>query len=139
VTLPKSGEIAMPRPDRDGILSDMLAMLTRTDRLHREGFGSASGAWEPPVDVLETETDLLVVIALAGVAQEDVQVVFGHGELTVRGTRRWPCLERPARVYRIELPHGRFERRLPLPAGAYKLAGQEHKDGCLILTMRKLG
>ena len=129
----------MPRSDRDGILSDMLAILARTDRLHREGFGSTTGAWEPPVDVLETETDLLIVIALPGVAPDDVDVLFGHGELTVRGTRRWPCLQRPARVHRVELPHGRFERRLPLPPGAYQLAGQEHKDGCLILTMRKLG
>ena len=129
----------MPGPDRDGILSDMLAMLARTDRLQREGYGSALGSWEPPVDVLETETDLLVVIALPGVAQEDVEVFFGHGDLTVRGTRRWPCLARPARVHRVELPHGRFERRLPLPPGAYQLAGQEQKDGCLILTMRKLG
>jgi HSP20 family protein len=129
----------MPRSDRDGILSDMLAMLARTDRLHREGFGATPGAWEPPVDVLETETDLLVVIALPGVARDEVEVVVGHGELTVRGIRRWPCLQRPTRVYRIELPHGRFERRLPLPPGAYQLAGQEHKDGCLVLTMRKLG
>jgi HSP20 family protein len=129
----------MLRPDRDGMLSDMLAMLARTDRLQRDGFGSAPGAWEPPVDVLETDTDLLVVIALPGVARDEVEVVFSHGELTVRGTRRWPCLQRPARVYRIELPHGRFERRLPLPPGTYELAGQDHKDGCLVLTMRKLG
>ncbi|MBW4024706.1 MAG: Hsp20/alpha crystallin family protein [Proteobacteria bacterium] len=128
----------MARPDRDGIFSDMLVMLARTDRLHRDGFGSATGPWEPPVDMLETDADLLIVIALPGVARDDVEVFFGHGELTVRGTRRWPCLQRPARVYRIEMPHGRFERRLPLPPGAYQLAGQEHKDGCLILTMRKL-
>jgi HSP20 family protein len=128
----------MPRSDRDGILSDMLTILARTDRLHREGFGS-TGAWEPPIDVLETDTDLLIVIALPGVAPDDVDVFFGHGELTIRGTRRWPCLQRPARVHRVELPHGRFERRLPLPPGAYRLAEREHKDGCLILTMRKLG
>ena len=91
------------------------------------------------MDVLETETELLVVIALPGVAREDVEVVVAHGKLTVRGARRWPCLQRPARVYRIELPHGRFERILPMPPGAYKLAEQEHKDGCLILTMRKIG
>ena len=129
----------MARTDREGMLSDMLAMLARTDRLQRQGFGTSSQAWEPPVDVLETEADLLVIIALPGVAPDEVQIVFAHGELTVRGTRRWPCLQRPAQVHRVELPHGRFERRLPLPHGAYQLASQEHRDGCLILTMRKLG
>jgi hypothetical protein len=29
-------------------------------------------------------------------------------------------------------------RQLPLPHGAYQLAGQEHTDGCLILTLRRL-
>ncbi len=129
----------MPRPNREAMWSEMLALLARTDRLHGEGFGPAAGGWEPPIDVLETDTDLLVVIALPGVAQNEVEIVVAHGELTVRGTRRWPCLQRPARVHRVELPHGRFERRLPLPPGAYQLAGQEHKDGCLLLTMRKLG
>jgi HSP20 family molecular chaperone IbpA len=97
--------------------SEMLALLARTDRLHGEGFGPAAGGWEPPIDVLETDSDLLVVIALPGVAQDEVEIVVAHGEL----------------------PHGRFERRLPLPPGAYQLTGQEHKDGCLLLTMRKLG
>jgi HSP20 family protein len=127
----------MPRPNREGMWSDMLAMLARTDRLHREGFGPTASAWEPPVDVLETEAELLVVIAIPGVARDELEIAFGHGELIVRGTRRWPCLQRPARVYRVELPHGRFERRLLLPPGAYQLVRQEHKDGCLILTMRK--
>ncbi len=128
----------MPRSDREGMLSDMLALLARTDLLHRQGFGGVTQAWEPPVDILETETELLVVIAIPGVPTEEVEILVSHGEVLVRGTRKWPCLQRPARVYRIELPHGRFERRLPLPPGAYQLASQDHKDGCIILTMRKL-
>lgn len=128
----------MPPSDRDGLWSDMLAALARTDRLHRQSLALSAGAWEPPVDILETETELLVIIALPGVAREDMEVIVSHGELVVRGTRRWPCLQRPARVFRVELPHGRFERRLPLPQGTYQMLGQEHRDGCIILTMRKL-
>jgi hypothetical protein len=26
-----------------------------------------------------------------------------------------------------------------LPSGAYQLLGREHRDGCLILTMRRVG
>lgn len=117
----------------------MLVLLARTDQPHRQGFGPIVTAWEPPVDILETGTDLIVIIALPGVPSDDIEILVEHGELFVRGTRKWPCLEQPARVHRIELPHGRFERRLPLPPGAYRLVDQEQTDGCVVLTMRKLG
>lgn len=128
----------MPRSGRDVMWSEALALLARTDRLHRDSFRPTAAGWEPPVDVLETDTELLVVVALPGVKADEMEIVVGGGELTVRGTRRWPGLERPARVHRIELPHGHFERRLPLPPGAYQLAGQDYTDGCLLLTLRRL-
>jgi HSP20 family protein len=128
----------MPRSARDVMWSEALAMLARTDRLHRDAFRPTASGWEPPVDVLETEAGLLVVVALPGVKADDIEVVIGSGEVLVRGTRRWPTLQRPARVHRIELPHGRFERRLPLPAGTFQLSGQDLADGCLLLTLRRL-
>ena len=127
----------MPRSGRDVMWSEALAMLARTDRLHQDAFRPTSVGWEPPIDVLETETELVVVVALPGVKRDEMEIVIGHGELTVRGTRRWPGVDRPARVHRIELPHGRFERSLPLPAGTYQLAGKEYTDGCLIITLRR--
>lgn len=128
----------MPRSARDVMWSEALAMLARTDRLHRDAFRPTASGWEPPVDVLETEAGLLVVVALPGVKADDIEVVIGSGEVLVRGTRRWPTLQRPARVHRIELPHGQFERRLPLPPGTFQLSGQDLTDGCLLLTLRRL-
>jgi HSP20 family protein len=128
----------MPRSARDVMWSEALARLARTDRLHRDDFRPTASGWEPPIDVLETEAELLVVVALPGVKADDIEVVIGAGEVLVRGTRRWPMLQRPARVHRIELPHGRFERRLPLPPGTFQLVGQDLADGCLILTLRRL-
>ena len=128
----------MPRSGKDVMWAEALAMLARSDRLQREAFQPTAIGWEPPIDVLETDTELLVVVALPGVKRDEMEIVVGQGELTVRGTRRWPGLERPARVHRIELPHGRFERQLPLPAGAYTLLGQEYTDGCLLITLKRL-
>ena len=128
----------MARSARDVMWSEALAILVRTDRIHREAFWPTAGGWEPPIDVLETETGLLVVVALPGVRREDIEFAITDGELLVRGTRRWPTLHRPARVHRIELPHGRFERHLKLPAGAYQLVDTHHADGCLVLTLRRL-
>ncbi len=114
----------MPRSGRDVMWAEALAALARSERLHRAVFHPTATGWEPPIDVLETETGLLVVVALPGVRSEDMEIVVGQGELLVRGTRRWPALQtaRPG-CTAIELPHGRFERRLPLPPGAYQTRG----------------
>jgi HSP20 family protein len=117
--------------------SQALAVLAR-DQVRQDAFHPTIGGWEPPVDVLETETGLVVVVALPGVRRDEMEVAIGRGELLVRGTRRWPVSSPPTRVHRVELPHGRFERRLPLPPGTYQLTGDEFTDGCLVLTLRRL-
>ncbi len=119
--------------------AEALIVLARTDRLMRETYRPTVTGWDPAVDVLETAAGLLVVVALPGVRPDETEVGISDGELLVRGTRRWPALQHPARVHRVELPHGRFERRLPLPHGSYQLVGQDHLDGCLHLTLRRLG
>jgi HSP20 family protein len=128
----------MSRSVRDVMWLEALAVLARTDRRQRDAFVPTDSGWEPPVDVLETDTGLLVVVALPGVRPDEMETIVGNGELMVRGTRRWPTLRQPARVHRVELPHGRFERRLPLPSGTFRLIDREHTDGCLILTLQRL-
>ncbi len=128
----------MPRWSRDMMWSEALIVLARTDRLPREAFQPTPSGWEPAIDVLETDAGLLIVVALPGVRPDDTEVGIGGGELLVRGVRRWPVPPRPVQVHRIELPHGRFERRLPLPHGTYQLAGQDHADGCLLLTLHRI-
>ena len=118
--------------------AEALATLARADRMHREFFRPAPVGWEPPVDVLETADELILVAALPGVRAADVDLGITHGELAIFGVRRLPPVSAPARVHRMELPHGRFERRVPLPPGAYELARRDLADGCLTVVLRKL-
>lgn len=128
----------MPRSGMNIMWSETLTVVARAGRQQREVFQLTDTGWEPPVDMLETASGFLIIVALPGVRPDEIETVIGNGELTVRGTRRWPALREPSRAHRIELPHGRFERRLPLPHGAYQLVGQDHTDGCLILTLKRL-
>lgn len=129
----------MPRNAADLMWADALAAVARADRLHRDFFRPAPGGWEPPVDLLETSGGLILVAALPGVRVADVDLVIGRGEIAVIGTRRLPRLPGPARIHRMEIPHGHFERRVTLPPGSYELVGRELVDGCLTVTLRKLG
>lgn len=128
----------MLRSGLDIMWSEALIQVARSSRMPREVFQLTEVGWEPPVDVFETETGFLVIVALPGVQPDEMETLIGNGELRVRGIRRWPTPQRPASVNRIELPHGRFERRLPLPHGAYQLVGQDHSNGCLVLTLKRL-
>jgi HSP20 family molecular chaperone IbpA len=96
-------------------------------------------AWEPPVDILETEFELLVLVALPGVNTDDVKAVIEDGELVIAGTRTYPPALRTAVIHRLELPQGCFYRRLRLPAGRYSGVRHAVADGCLVITLQKAG
>ncbi len=128
----------MPRTAAELMWVDALAAVARAERLRREFFHPASPGWEPPVDLLETDEGLILVVALPGVRAADVDLVIGGGEIGVIGNRRLPAVRGPARIHRMELPHGRFERRVALPPGAYELVRRDLADGCLTVVLRKL-
>jgi HSP20 family protein len=116
--------------------------LDRAERLQRRFFELGEAAerpcWEPPLDVFESERELAIVIALPGVAAADVTVNFVGDALVVAAERRLPRTLEGAVIRRLELPHGHFERRIPLPAERYELARRELRDGCLQLVLRKI-
>ena len=119
--------------------ADALAALARADRLHREFFRPAPAGWEPPVDLLETADELILVAALPGVRVADVELVISRNTLAIVGTRRLPVVHGRARIPPAwNCRTGRFERHITLPAGAYDLIRRDLLDGCLTVVLRKL-
>jgi HSP20 family protein len=121
--------------------SEACEMLARAERLHRQSFGLHSSlrapAWEPPADVLETEREVLVIVSLPGVTIDAVEVGIEDGALAIAGVRTLPPALRDAVIHRLELPQGRFERRLPLPPGRYHNVRRAALDGCLVISLEK--
>jgi HSP20 family molecular chaperone IbpA len=124
--------------------SQACEMLARAERLNRELFRPLSSvarlpAWEPPLDMLETEREVLVLIALPGVNPQQVEAVLDGDDLVVAGARVLPIELRTAIIHRLELPQGRFERRVRLPAGRYSAVRQSVSNGCLVFALEKAG
>lgn len=125
------------------MLSEAIETLARAERMHRQFFQlrssgtSGEPSWEPPIDVLETEREVLVFVALPGVDPAEVKAVIEDGTLVVAGHRTLPAELRSAVIHRLELPQGRFERRVPLPAGRYAVR-QFAANGCLVFNLTKL-
>ena len=77
---PIAGHVA-----RDWMWSEACEMLARAERMHREIFRPAATqarqvAWEPPVDILETDLEVLVLVALPGVDADSAQAVIEDGD-----------------------------------------------------------
>jgi HSP20 family protein len=123
--------------------SEAIEMLARAERLHRQLFRPALGrrvpTWEPPVDVLETEGEVLVLVALPGVEPDQVETVIEGAYLVVAGQRVLPAELATAVIHRLELPQGRFERRIELPAGRYDAVRRAAVNGCVLITLQKAG
>jgi HSP20 family molecular chaperone IbpA len=76
-------------------------------------------------------------VALPGVVACDVEVVAQGGEVVVRAHRPQPLADACHAVRQLEIPYGRFERRVQLPAGTYEAVSRELTHGCLILRLRR--
>jgi HSP20 family molecular chaperone IbpA len=131
----------MANDQHDWMWSEALSMLAKAERMHQQMFQpvghSAQVAWEPPVDVLETEHEVLVLAALPGVDVAQVQAVIEGGVLAISGQRAVPPELRTAVIHRLELPQGRFARRVPLPPGRYADVRRTEAHGCLVISLAK--
>jgi HSP20 family protein len=123
--------------------AEACALIDQAERLQRQFFlpttsQAAPAAWEPPADVYEDEAEMVVVIAMPGVTEARMEIFSEPGVIIVRGSRPLPMVGPGHSVRRLEIPHGRFERRIVLPPGPMELEPAELQNGCLILRLRKL-
>ena len=119
---------------------EALTLLERAERLQRQFFRvspSSSRTWEPPVDLVESGDALRVHVALPGVSAESVAIGIERDAVTISALRAFPASDGGARIHRLEIPYGRFERRIGLPMHALELTGRSLANGLLTLTFAK--
>jgi HSP20 family molecular chaperone IbpA len=120
--------------------AEACAMLERAEQMQRRFFrpgGFEAAAWEPPLDLFETADGLRIVVAVPGVKAEDLGVRIDGGVMAITGRRHLPALPATANIIRLEIPYGRFERRVRLPAGHFELGRAEIADGCLSIELSR--
>jgi len=118
--------------------SEALQVLERAERLQRGFFEPRVRGWQPPADIYETDEHVWTVVALPGVTADGLHVTLRANWLEIRGVRPLPVEAQRGAIRRLELPYGRFERRLELPCHVFELEGQTLTDGCLYLKLRKI-
>jgi HSP20 family protein len=107
--------------------------------LFREGNGSATPqSWAPPMDVWETEADIVYAFDLPGVPEEKISVEFEDGALTVSAERERTSEVSDDRLYRVERRFGSFSRTIGLPQGIKdEDVSAKYEGGVLEVHVRK--
>ncbi len=119
-----------------------IEMLERAERMRRLLFAlhrsrSRSPVWEPPIDIVEALDELWITAVIPGIAPGQVEIVLEGGMLRIAGDRPPPLVPGTVQIHRLEIPYGRFERRIHLPPGQYELTESRYQRGCLELCLRK--
>jgi HSP20 family protein len=128
--------------ERHWMWRQALEMVEEAEQLQKRflrylGPGGDAVSWEPPVDIQETEAGLVLLFALPGVAPADIDVHLEGGVLTVTAMRRVGLAHPDAVIRRLEIPHGRFVRRIELSDLAMTIAGSEYCNGCLQVRLAR--
>ena len=71
--------------------------------------------WKPQVDVCESDGEVMVRVALAGVAQGEMEVEISPRAMKIKGTRQGGDGGAGRTYLQAELRYGPFERSLSLP------------------------
>jgi HSP20 family protein len=122
---------------------EMASLQNDMSRLMNGVLGAANGngdtrTWIPPVDVWETDDEVVYALDLPGVSEDDVSVELEEGTLTISGTRERKDEVSKEGLYRYERRFGSFSRTIGLPQGVTDDSVKaEYKDGVLEVRVTK--
>ena len=103
---------------------DLASLRGRMDRLfdqfssHPWGGaddGLTAGLWSPPIDVYESNDNIVLKADLPEVSQNDVDISVQGNTLTIKGERKRENEVQEKDFYRMERSYGTFTRSFSLP------------------------
>ncbi len=109
------------------------------DNFTRDRSGHADLAtWAPPVDIYETENELVVKADLPDLEDKDIDVRVENNTLTIRGERKFEKDVNEDNYLRVERTYGSFMRSFSLPnTVSSESIRAEYRNGVLTLHMAK--
>jgi HSP20 family protein len=95
--------------------------------------------WAPNTDVFLSEEGLVVMVELAGIRREDLEIAVEENRVMISGQRPDCCRGPGCRFLMMEINYGHFESAIELPAG-YDLgrAKASYQNGFLRVEIPQL-
>lgn len=95
----------------------------RLDKAYRQLFGKPPGGhgfgdpyMEPPVDIYQTDAEVVVLMEIAGIPEEEIQIRAEGRTMLISGERKPLPGPRGRQYSQMEIPSGAFQREVLLPA-----------------------
>ena len=105
---------------KKGLLGELDSLHRRMERImesvmHRGSAGQ--GDWFPPADLYETDSEVIVVLEVAGIDPETLDVTLEENMLRVLGRRKeLPVRRSCMALHQMEIEYGPFERLFSVPS-----------------------
>ncbi len=122
----------------------LTSLQDQVNRLFEDNFTRDRSAhadlatWAPPVDIYETENELVLKADLPGLQDKDIDVRVENNMLTIRGERKFEKDVNEDDYLRVERAYGPFTRSFSLPnTVSSESVRAEYRNGVLILHMAK--
>ena len=114
-------------PYREAKALALQGEMNRFLNLLGTGNGSTTpSVWAPPLDVWETDDEIVYAFDLPGIPKDTVSIEFENDLLTVSAERERSQEVSTDRLYRFERRYGSFSRTIGLPPGVAE--GSDHSS-----------
>jgi HSP20 family protein len=103
----KPGDVGRPHPELEELFSDLWRV---------RGLAGVRRRFRPPVDCYRTDDPpaVTVVVDLAGIDPDDVELAVTERTVVISGARRRPAPSCRASYRQLEIEYGTFQRRVSL-------------------------
>jgi HSP20 family protein len=120
-------------------LDDFPALRLFQDSVNRLfSDGGQARPWTPPVDIIETQNELVLKADVPEVNMRDIDIQLENGTLTLKGERKFEPKAEERGYHRIERGYGSFVRVFTLPDTIdSEHVHADYQDGVLTITLPK--
>jgi len=97
-----------------------------------------SGSWIPPVDIYETDDEIVLRAEVPGLNRKSIKVELDGNRLSIKGERKLEKGLKEENYHRIERSHGVFQRTFSLPTEiVYDNVNAAYQNGVLEIKLPK--
>jgi HSP20 family protein len=112
--------------------------LSGMSRILEESPPGGARLWAPPVDVAESEIEIVLYAELPGMSREEIDIQLSGDTLTLRGERKFVQAAQGEHFHRIERQYGPWRRafQIEVPIDAARVTAS-YVDGLLTVRLPK--
>lgn len=122
---------------------ELAQLQNRVNRLFQESAvgqdeGLSTTSFVPPVDIYETEQNIVLKLEVPGVEQKDLDIRIENNTITIRGERKFETEVKEENFHRVERRYGSFQRSFTLPNTVNtEQVSADYENGILKVTLAK--